>query len=473
MGQPMQKPSSNMLRTISPVDGSVYVERPLQDWAAIDAALDKAKKAQKEWRKLPLAERQKYMLKFCDYMVSKAEEIGKELTWQMGRPISQTPGEILRGFQERIKYTVNLAPKALADIIPEDKQDGFKRFIRREPLGVVAIIAPWNYPYLTSVNAIVPALLAGNAVVLKHSHQTPLVADRYAEGFKAAGLPEGVFQHLDISNEDAEKLMADRRVDYVNFTGSVKGGHAVQKAISDKFIVAGLELGGKDPAYVRADADLHNAVENLVDGAFFNSGQCCCGIERIYVHEKIYDKFVEDFVALTKTYKLGNPTDPATNLGPMVRTGAADFVRGQIEEAVKKGAKPLIDESHFPASKKGTPYLAPQVLVNVDHSMSVMMEESFGPVVGIMKVASDEEALKLMNDSPYGLTASIWTKDAEAAEKLGEQLETGTVFLNRCDYLDPGLPWTGVKDTGRGASLSVVGFEHLTRPKSFHLKTKA
>jgi acyl-CoA reductase-like NAD-dependent aldehyde dehydrogenase len=473
MGQPMKKNDAKLLQTISPVDGRVYVERPLAGWAEVDAALDKAKKAQKQWRKVPLADRQKYILKFLDYMVAHAREIGEELTWQMGRPISQAPGEILRGFQERVKYTVNLAPKALADIIPEDRQDGFKRFVRREPLGVVAVIAPWNYPYLTSVNAIVPALLAGNVVVLKHSHQTPLVADRYAEGFKAAGLPEGVFQHLDISHEDAEKLMADPRVDYVNFTGSVKGGHAVQKAISGKFIVAGLELGGKDPAYVRADADVHNAVENLVDGAFFNSGQCCCGIERIYVHEKVYKEFVDGFVDLTLKYKLGNPTEPDTNLGPMVRTAAADFVRGQIAEAVKKGAKPLIDEKKFPASKPGTPYLAPQVLVDVDHSMAVMTEESFGPVVGIMKVKSDEEALKLMNDSPYGLTASIWTKDAAAAEKLGEDLETGTVFLNRCDYLDPGLPWTGVKDTGRGASLSVVGFEHLTRPKSFHLKTKA
>ncbi|MEZ0225995.1 MAG: aldehyde dehydrogenase family protein [Alphaproteobacteria bacterium] len=468
----MKKDQGKMLQTISPVDGHVYVERPLQGVADIDAALTKAKKAQKLWRKTPLADRQKYMLKFLDYMLAHAKEIGEELTWQMGRPVSQTPGEILRGFQERVKYIVNLAPKALADIIPEDKQEGFKRFIRREPLGVVAVIAPWNYPYLTSVNAIVPALLAGNAVVLKHSHQTPLVADRYAAAFKAAGLPEGVFQHLDLSHEDTEKLMADPRVDYVNFTGSVKGGHAVQKAISGKFIVAGLELGGKDPAYVREDADLHNAVENLVDGAFFNSGQCCCGIERIYVHEKIYQKFVDGFVDLTLKYKLGNPMDLETNIGPMVRTAAADFVRGQIDEAVKKGAKALIDEKKFPASKKGTPYLAPQVLVDVDHSMSVMMEESFGPVVGIMKVKSDEEALKLMNDSPYGLTASIWTKDAVAAEKIGEDIETGTVFLNRCDYVDPGLPWTGVKDTGRGASMSVVGFEHLTRPKSFHLKTK-
>ncbi len=471
MAHPLPKTAAKTLQCISPVDGRIYVERPLHTPAETDAALSRAKTAQKIWRNVPLAERQKYMLKFLDHMTSKAKDIGAEITWQMGRPVAQTSGEILRGFQERVKYAVNLAPTALADIAPE-AQDGFKRYIRREPLGIVAVIAPWNYPYLTSVNAIVPALLAGNVVILKHSHQTPLVADRYAEGFKAAGLPEGVFQHLDLSHEGAEKLMADPRVDYVNFTGSVKGGHAVQKAISGKFIVAGLELGGKDPAYVREDADLAYAVENLVDGAFFNSGQCCCGIERIYVHEKLYKPFVDGFVDLTNKYKLGNPTDPETNLGPMVRASAADFVRGQIAEAVTKGAKALIDESRFKASKAGTPYLAPQVLVDVDHSMSVMMEESFGPVVGIMKVKSDDEALKLMNDSPYGLTACLWTKDLAAAEKIGQEIETGTVFMNRCDYVDPGLAWTGVKDTGRGASMSVIGFENLTRPKSYHLRTK-
>ena len=468
----MKKNKTNLLQTISPVDGSVYVERPLQTGKDVDAALDTAKNAQKEWRHTSLPERQKIILKFLDNVVANAQVIGEELTWQMGRPVSQTPGEILRGFQERVRYIVNLAPKALADIIPDDKRAGFKRYVRREPLGVVAVIAPWNYPYLTSVNTIVPALLAGSAVLLKHSHQTPLVADRYAAAFKAAGLPEGVFQRLDLSHEITETLMADPRVDYVNFTGSVSGGHSVQKSISGKFINAGLELGAKDPAYVRSDADMQYTVENLVDGAFFNSGQSCCGIKRIYVHEKVYKTFIEAFVDLTYRYKLGNPTDPAVNLGPMVRTAAADFVRQQIAEAVKKGGKALIDEKKFPVSKPRTPYLAPQVLVNVDHSMSIMMEETFGPAVGIMKVKSDEEALKLMNDSPYGLTASLWTADVAAAEKIGQEIDTGTVFLNRCDYLDPGLPWTGVKDTGRGATLSVVGFEHLTRPKSFHLRAK-
>ena len=377
----------------------------------------------------------------------------------------------MAGFEERARYMIALAPQALADIQPAAKT-GFTRFIRREALGVVAIIAPWNFPYLTSVNGIIPALLAGNAVVLKHSSQTPLCADRFAEAFKAAGLPEGVFQHLDLSHADSEALMADPRVNAVNFTGSVKGGLAVQKAISGKFIAAGLELGGKDPAYVRADVNLTHAVENLVDGAFFNSGQSCCGIERIYAHADVYDAFVEEFAALVRRYNLGNPLEAATNLGPCVRASAADFVRGQVAEAIQQGASALIDAKEFAADAVGTPYLAPQVMVDVDHSMRIMTEESFGPVVGIMKVGSDAEAVRLMNDSAFGLTASIWTRDEAAALSLGDQVETGTLFMNRCDYLDPALAWTGVKNSGRGCTLSSVGYENLTRPKSFHLRNQ-
>jgi acyl-CoA reductase-like NAD-dependent aldehyde dehydrogenase len=461
--------NSPSLKCISPIDGSVYVERALNTGAQVDAALSLAKKAQRGWRVTPLAEKQKIMLSALDYFLAHAQEAGEELTWMMGRPISQTPGEIKGGFQARIRYIVDLAPRALADIVP-DEESGFKRYVRREPLGVIAVVAPWNYPYLTSMNAIVPALLAGNAVILKHSQQTPLCADRYAAAFKAAGLPEGVFQFLDLSHTDTEKMLADPRIDYVNFTGSVMGGHAVQKAISGKFIAAGLELGSNDPAYIRADANLKQAIENVVDGAYFNSGQCCCGIERIYVHENVYKDFVEGFVELTKTYKLGNPLETGTNLGPLVRASAADSLRARIADTVRRGGKALIDESLFSAAKPGTAYLAPQVLIDVDHSMPLMKEELFGPVAGIMKVRSDEEAIALMNDSEYGLTASIWTQDMDAAEKIGSVLETGTVFMNRCDYVDPGLSWTGVKNTGRGATLGLVGFEYLTRPKSFHLK---
>lgn len=459
---------SSVQKTITPIDNSVYVERPYNTAAEIKSALSAAQKAQRDWRTTSVTERAKILNKAIDIFLTKKDQHAEEITRQMGRPISQSPGE-MRGFEERARYMIQIAPEALADIEAKDKP-GFTRFIRREPLGVVFIVAPWNYPYLTSVNGVIPALMAGNAVVLKHSAQTPLCAEGFQDAFDQAGLPKGLFQHLVLTHDDTAKVIAAPEVAYVNFTGSVAGGHAVQQAALGKFIGLGLELGGKDPAYVRADANLDHAIENLVDGAMFNSGQCCCAIERIYVHESLYDKFVAGFVDLTKKYRLGNPLDANTNLGPMVRTSAAEFVRGQIQDAVKHGAKALIDTNSFAADKPGTPYLAPQVLVNVDHSMSVMSEESFGPVIGIMKVKSDDEAVKLMNDSKYGLTAALWTNDEKAALKIGNQIETGTVYMNRCDYLDPALAWVGIKDSGRGATLSKVGYEMLTRPKSFHLR---
>jgi acyl-CoA reductase-like NAD-dependent aldehyde dehydrogenase len=387
----------------------------------------------------------------------------------MGRPVGQSPGEIRRGFADRVAYMSSIAEESLKNISVEEKE-GFQRFIQREPLGVVLVVAPWNYPWLTSVNAIVPALLAGNTVILKMAAQTPLVAERYAKAFKAAGLPDGVFQFLNLDHDQVARAIRDPRIGFVAFTGSVGGGHAVQGAAAQRFVGTGLELGGKDPAYVRADAPFAATVENLVDGAFFNSGQSCCGVERIYVERKVFKPFVEAFVELTRQYRLGNPLDPQTTLGPMVRTSAASLVRKQTKEAIRKGAKALIDQKTFQADRENTPYLAPQVLIGVDHGMAVMTEESFGPVIGIMPVRSDEEAIALMNDSRYGLTASIWTADADAALRIGERVETGTWFMNRCDYLDPALAWTGVKDSGRGCTLSRLGLETFTRPKSFHLR---
>ncbi|HZO39056.1 MAG TPA: aldehyde dehydrogenase family protein [Methylomirabilota bacterium] len=452
-------------RTITPVDGSVYLTRKLATGQSIEKALARAEKAQKSWKQVPVAERAAICRRMADWCVERADGLASELSWQMGRPVSQTPGELKRGFHERAVYMCSIAEEALADISVPEKA-GFRRFIRREPLGVVLVVAPWNYPWLTSVNAVLPALIAGNSVILKMAAQTPLVAERYAEAFKAVGLPEGVFQFLHLSHEQVAKTIADPRIAFVAFTGSVPGGHAIQQAAAKRFIATGLELGGKDPAYVRADADLKFAVENLVDGSYFNSGQSCCGIERIYVDKKIHKPFVEEFVELTRQYKLGNPLEKETNLGPLVRTDAADAVRAQIRQATRKGAKALLKLK----DKPGTPYLPPEVLVNVDHGMEVMTEESFGPVVGIQAVKDDEEAIRLMNDSRYGLTASIWTRDADAALRIGERVETGTWFMNRCDYLDPALAWTGVKDSGRGCTLSKLGLETFTRPKSFHLR---
>lgn len=456
------------LRVTSPVDGSIYYTCPLNTGDDVQHSLTAAKNAQIVWQATPLNQRQQLVQTMVDYMVSNKAAIAEEICWQMGRPISQAGGEI-NGFQERADYMLSVAESALASHEPK-AVEGFTRYITREPLGTVAVLSPWNYPFLTSVNAIVPALLAGNCVILKHAAQTPKVAERYAAAAKHAGLPEGVLQILKLSHADTATLIADKRIDGVFFTGSVEAGKSVQAALNDKFIPCGLELGGKDPAYVRADADIEFAAENLVDGAFFNSGQSCCGIERIYVDAEVYDAFVEKFVATTKHYRLGNPTDVDTNLGPMVKTSAANFVREQIAEAVSQGAKSLVDESLFPASKAGTPYLSPHVLVDVNHQMRVMTEESFGPVIGIMKVNGDDEAVALMNDSDYGLTASIWSCDMQAAQQLGARIATGTIFFNRCDYLDPALAWTGVKDTGRGVTLSALAYDHVTRVKSYNLR---
>ncbi|MBS1790431.1 MAG: aldehyde dehydrogenase family protein [Acidobacteria bacterium] len=456
-------------QTISPIDGSVYAERQLATPLQIETTLAKTVAAQTAWRQVPVGERASICRRMKDWLVERADEIGKELTWQIGRPIAYSPFELRRGFNERVNYMCDIAERQLADITIEPK-DNFQRFIRREPVGTVLVLAPWNYPWLASVNAVVPAILAGNSVVLKIAPQTPLVAERYAEAFAAAGLPDGVFQFLHIDHDQVAEVIKDSRIGFVAFTGSVAGGHAVQRAASERFIATGLELGGKDPAYVRQDANLEAAIENLVDGAMFNSGQSCCAVERIYVHQDVYHQFVEGAVELTRQYKLGNPLEDGITLGPMVRTNAAGKARAHIAEALAKGAQGLIDESLFPMSKAGTPYLAPQILTGVDHSMLVMTEETFAPVVGIMPVRDDEEAIRLMNDSKYGLTASIWTADIDAALRIGDQIETGTFYMNRCDYLDPALAWTGVKDSGRGCTLSKLGFEAFTRPKSFHLR---
>ncbi|CAM5769054.1 aldehyde dehydrogenase [Labrys miyagiensis] len=454
---------------ISPIDGKELVRRPAASNAEIDGALKAARAAQKEWRKLSIEERSAYVLKFLDVMLGMNQEVVPELAQQMGRPVRY--GGEFRGFEERVRYMVRIANESLAPFIPDDDRPGFKRMIKREPVGVVFVVAPWNYPFMTAVNTVAPALIAGNAVILKHAAQTILVGERFQKAMDAAGLPKGVFQNLVLTHEQTSDLLSKGLVDHTNFTGSVAGGQAIERAAAGSFMSLGLELGGKDPAYVRADANVDHAIENLVDGAFYNSGQCCCGIERIYVHESHYDRFVDGFVNLTGQYVLGNPLDETTTLGPMANVRFADWVRKQTAEALAKGAKAHIDGSKYAADVGNTAYLAPQVLTNVDHSMSVMMEESFGPVVGIMKVKSDEEAIKLMNDLPYGLTAAIWTQDLDAAERIGGEIETGTVFMNRCDYLDPGLTWTGVKDTGRGTGLSRLGYELLTQPKSYHLRT--
>lgn len=460
---------SNQLTTISPIDNSVYVERPYASSEEINATLERAQQAQRAWKKVSVAERKIICTAMVDAFVAKKAEIAEEICWQMGRPIASAAGEVA-GMEERARKMIELADAGL-ETIKLDEKKGFERWIQREALGVMFVIAPWNYPYLTAINAIMPAILAGNAVILKHSAQTPLCAERLFEAFAAAGLPEGVFQYLHLNHADTESVIKDERINHVAFTGSVPGGEMVEKAAAGRFIGVGLELGGKDPAYIRADADIAYAVDTTMDGAFYNSGQSCCGIERIYVHESIHDEFIKQATDWVNALKLGRSDDPNTSMGPVVRASAARFVREQAAEAISQGAIAHINHEDFAEDQPGSAYLAPQLLSNVDHTMRVMTEESFGPVVGIQKVGSDEQALELMNDSEYGLTASIFTQDIDRGIELGQQVETGTFFINRCDYLDPDLAWTGIKNSGHGCTLSVMAYESVTRPKSFHIKT--
>jgi acyl-CoA reductase-like NAD-dependent aldehyde dehydrogenase len=457
---------TNKVTCISPIDGSVYAERPVLSESDAKAAVAKAAEAQKAWAKRPLEERIALVRAGIAKIGEMNDQIVEELAWQMGRPV-RFGGEF-GGFEERGLHMADIAPKALAPIEIEDS-DQFSRYIERIPHGVVLVVAPWNYPFMTAINSVAPALIAGNSVMLKHASQTLLVGERLAEAFHAAGVPKEVFQNVFLDHDTTSALIAAGSFGFVNFTGSVGGGVAMEKAAAGTFTGVGTELGGKDPGYVMEDADVDAAVATLIDGAMFNSGQCCCGIERIYVTESLFDEFVEKSVELVSSYKLGNPLEQATTIGPMAHKRFADEVRAQTNEAIAAGAKPLIDPALFPEDDGGA-YLMPQILVNVDHSMRVMRDESFGPVVGIMKVKDDEEAIKLMNDSEFGLTAALWTKDIDRAKRIGDQIETGTIFMNRADYLDPALCWTGCKNTGRGGGLSEIGYHNLTRPKSYHLK---
>ncbi|KAF8550721.1 succinate semialdehyde dehydrogenase [Imleria badia] len=470
--------------TIIPHSQAPYVTRTYPNESELDIKLQYAAVAQAAWRKRPLTERIEIGHKFVSVFKAIGDDEQKalhlELTLQMGRPVSQVPGEI-RGFLSRAEYMLSIAESCLSDVSLKDTDlPGFRRYIKREPLGVVFVIAPWNYPYLVTINSVLPAIVAGNAVLLKPSPQTPVVAERFVDALHKAGVPEDLVQVLHLSPSLTTYVVQHTLVDFVSFTGSVVGGQAVERAAVEAagFKGVALELGGKDPAYVRSDADLKYTVAELMDGAMFNSGQSCCAIERIYVHESVYDEFVTQYVDLVKKYVMGDPTKPETSLGPVVSVASAEKIRKQVADAVKAGATALILEDLFPIAQPGTAYVAPQVLVNVNHTMDIMMEETFGPVIGIQKVSSDEEAIRLMNDSPYGLTASVWTNAQENPDSeqaflhIVDELHTGTVFLNRCDVLDPALSWTGVKNSGRGVSLSKFGYDQLTRAKSVHMKIK-
>jgi acyl-CoA reductase-like NAD-dependent aldehyde dehydrogenase len=455
--------------TRSPIDGAILERRPLATHQDLDRTLAAAAKAQAAWRATPLEVRCRLLASAVDRVVAEAPAIAQELTHQVGRPIRFSPGEV-RGFEDRARTLLRLAPEALAPVVPPAKT-GFRRHIQREPVGVVLALAAWNYPYLIAVNVVVPALAAGNAVVLKHSDQTPGCPERLVRCFEEAGLPAGLFSALHATHDRVAEAIADPRVASVAFTGSTAGGRAVHAAAAGRFKPVGLELGGNDAAYVRPDADLAWTAAEVAEGAFFNSGQSCCAIERLYVHRDVASPFLEALVEAARGWKLGDPRDPETLLGPVIRPSAAARLAEVQQQAVAAGGRALLDPGAHPLHGTGA-YVAPQIVLEPPSDSLLMAEETFGPLLGVQVVDSDEEAVLRINADRYGLTASLWTRDLDAAEALGQRLEVGTVFANRCDYLDPELAWVGIKDSGRGVTLSRLGFEPFTRPRSFHLRER-
>lgn len=452
-----------------PFTGETSVTVPVADQATIGKTLDRAREAARAIRKMSVDER----LALCDRALTafeaRAEEIAKDVTKQMGKPLSQSRGEV-KGMAGRWRHMMEIAKASLADIVLPPKE-GFERRIAKDPLGVVLDLPAWNYPLLTAVNAVVPALLAGNSVVVKHSPRTPLCGEHFARAFADAGGPPNAVQALFVDYETTEKMVGDDRIDSVLFTGSVLGGHKIQAAAKDRFVHVGLELGGNDPAYVAEDADLANTVENVVDGAIYNAGQSCCAVERVYVHKALYEKFIAAAEPMVKGYVLGDPSDDKTTLGPIAQPWHVKELTAIIADAKAKGGKVVTGGEAAKVDGKGRFFQA-TLLRDVPQNADVMQKESFGPILAVSPVDSDEEALSRMNDSRLGLTASVWTKDRDRAERLARDLDFGTVYMNRCDALDPALPWTGVKDSGRGVTLSALGFDALTRPKAIHFRLK-
>ena len=435
--------SKAVLTVDNPFTGEIILERPLSDAAEMNAMMTRAHEAHRAWKRTSLAERRALIDRFIECFQAKADEYAAEITASMGKPIGQAQGEV-RGMCDRAAQMNSIAESALADIVLPEKE-GFERYIRREPVGVVVVLAAWNYPLLIAINSIVASVLAGDSVVLKHSSRTPRCAEQIAEAFEAAGAPKDLVSVIHCSHSVSEQLVAHQLAGFVSFTGSVGGGRRIYQAVAQsRFIDVGLELGGKDPAYIAEDAYFDHAVANLVEGGFYNAGQSCCGIERIYVHESLYDRFLEAAVEESKNYQPGNPMDANTTLGPMAQANSVPFLTEQVETAKAAGARILTGGAPTQFDGKGR-FFAPTIAADTSHAMSIASDESFGPILAIQSVSSDQEAIAKMNDSEFGLTASVWTADVERARQLLPQIEAGTVFLNRADFLDPRLAWTGVK----------------------------
>ncbi len=458
-----------ILRVDDPFTGEIACEVPMDSGETALSAVERCAAAQRTWADSTVADRAALVLRFADAFVADKDRVALEITRMMGKPLAQARAEV-DTLADRARTLAALAPEALSETaLPEKRR--FLRSVAREPVGVVLDIAPWNYPLLTAVNVVAGAVLAGNGVLVKHSSRTPLCGPQFERAFRLAGAPERLVTSLTLGHEDTRALLSRREIGYVAFTGSVAGGLEVQAAAAGRFIGVGLELGGKDAAYVAEDADLADAAEQLADGAFYNAGQSCCGVKRIFVHERHFSAFTDSLVALARGYLLGPPEAPATTLGPLALPGAPQELVAQVEASRRAGARVLCGGGAAVAGGRGR-FLPPTVVVDEEGATPVMREESFGPVVALAPVASDASAIERINDCRFGLTASIWTADPARAKEIGRRLAVGTVYMNRCDYLDPMLPWLGIKDSGRGLSLSRWGLQELTRAKSYHFRLR-
>ena len=455
------------LRVVNPYNQEIICELPHDEGTALEKKVEVARQAWRKWRGVSLEERIEQVREGLERFRAASEEIARDVTLQMGKPLVESRGEVRTVF-ERAEYMLSIARESLApDVLPE--KDGFRRRIDHEPLGVVLNLAAWNYPLIIPVNVVVPALIAGNTVLLKHSGQTPLCGEAFEKAFGELEVP-GLVTNLILSHDETARLIAHPHIAHVSFTGSVEGGRQIYQQVARRFIDAGLELGGKDPAYVAEDADLDFTVANVVEGACYNAGQSCCAVERVYVHRSHLGEFLERARELLETYRTGDPLAEETTLGPLAKRAALETLEAQVRDAVGRGATVVLGGQRLPDVRGN--FFPPTLVKDAPNDAKIMQEESFGPVLPVLAVDGDEEALAHMSDSRFGLTASVWTADQQRAEHFARRLDAGTVFQNRCDYLDPALPWTGWRDSGKGSTLSRYGFFHLTRRKSIHFRTR-
>lgn len=462
----MMAPMS-VLAIDNPFTGNTASEVPLADWAQIESVLDRARAGAKLVAQASLDQRRAWVEGATQYFETHANDIAHDISRMMGKPLAQALGEV-RTMAVRARAMAQLAEAGLATIeVPAT--DGITRRIQKVPLGVVLDLPAWNYPLLTAVNVVMPAVLAGNAVIVKHSPRSALCGGHFARAFEHAGADPRIVQALDCSHELTEKVVGDPRIDHVVYTGSVFGGKRISQAAAGRFLHVGYELGGSDAAYVAEDADLARSVENLVDGAMYNAGQSCCAVERVYVHARHYDAFIQAAEPLVRGYVLGDPLHEATTMGPIAQPHHPVELESMVRDAVRGGAKLLTGGERCSVAGRGR-FFQPTMLVALRPDARVLREEQFGPILAVQRVESDEDALTQIADSAYGLTASIWTQDPERAARIANELHVGTVFMNRCDYVDPYLPWSGMGLSGRGHSLSSLAFDALTRPRALHFK---